>query len=186
MKIPVWTKAIKTCADPQRARRFLDLLAASSAAEVLRQASVDQAYVLTSLLSGSQALGNLLVTRPDWIGVLDPEMLKFPRRKQGLRHEVNRWLKPLLTASDFGAALARLREFKQREMLRIGGRDLARLGKLPEIVQAGDAVCLFFSLAERRQQHRGQDGDNGDDHKQFDERKRAATVLPAAPLVMLG
>ena len=135
MKNPVWTKAIKTCADPQRARRFLDLLAATSAAEALHKASVDQAHVLTALLSGSQVLGNVLVARPDWIEVLEPGVLKYPRRKQGLCHEVNRWLKPLLAASDFGAALMRLREFKQREMLRIGGRDLARLGNLPEIVQ---------------------------------------------------
>ena len=62
-------------------------------------------------------------------------MLKFPRRKQGLRNEVNRWLKPLLAASDYGAALTSLREFKQREMLRIAGRDLARLGKLAEVLQ---------------------------------------------------
>ena len=90
---------------------------------------------MPALFSGSQALSNLLVARPDWLGVLEPEALKFPRRKQGLRNEVNRWLKPLLAASDFGAALTRLREFKQREMLRIAARDLARLGKLPEIMQ---------------------------------------------------
>ncbi len=42
---------------------------------------------------------------------------------------------PLLAASDYNAALARLREFKQREMLRIAARDLARLGKLTEILQ---------------------------------------------------
>ena len=48
---------------------------------------------------------------------------------------MSRWLKPLLAASDFAAALARVREFKQREMLRIAARDLARLGNLPEIMQ---------------------------------------------------
>ena len=75
------------------------------------------------------------MAQPDWLGALEPEALKFPRRKQGLRNEVSRWLKPLLAASDFGAALTRVREFKQREMLRIAARDLARLGKLPEIMQ---------------------------------------------------
>ena len=135
MKNPVWTNAIKTCADPQRARHFLDLLAATSAGAALPAASGEQARILAALFSGSQALSNLLVARPDWLSVLEPEALKFPRRKQGLRNEVNRWLKPLLAASDFGAALTRLREFKQREMLRIAGRDLARLGKLPEIMQ---------------------------------------------------
>src|ERR1035441_8451743 len=135
MKNPVWTSAIKTCADPQRARHFLDLLAATSAGTALQAASHEQARILAALFSGSQALSNLLVAQPDWLSVLEPEAVKFPRRKQGLRSEVSRWLKPLLAAGDFGAALTHLREFKQREMLRIAGRDLARLAKLPEIIQ---------------------------------------------------
>jgi hypothetical protein len=116
MKNPVWTSAIKTCADPQRARHFLDLLAATSAGTGLQAASHEQARILAALFSGSQALSNLLVARPDWLSALEPELLKFPRRKQGLRSEVSRWLKPLLAAGDFGAALTRLREFKQREI----------------------------------------------------------------------
>jgi [glutamine synthetase] adenylyltransferase / [glutamine synthetase]-adenylyl-L-tyrosine phosphorylase len=135
MKNPVWTNAIKSCADPQRAKQFLELLAATSAGTALQAPSAEQARILAALFSGSQALSNLLVARPEWFGVLEPEGLKFPRRKQGLRNEASRWLKPLLAASDFAAALMRVREFKQREMLRIAGRDLARLGKLPEIVQ---------------------------------------------------
>lgn len=135
MKNPVWTNAIKSCADPQRARRFLELLAATSAGTALQAPSAEQARIFAALFSGSQALSNLLVARPEWLGALEPDVLRFPRRKQGLRNEVSRWLKPLLAASDLGAALPHLREFKQREMLRIAGRDLARLGKLPEIVQ---------------------------------------------------
>src|ERR1035437_3601283 len=135
MKNPVWTNAIKTGAAPERAKHFLDLLAATDAAAALQASSAEQARILAALFSGSQALSNLLVARPDWLGALEPEVLKFPRRKQGLRNEVSRWLKPLLAASDFGAALTRVREFKQREMLCIAGRDLARLGKLPETIQ---------------------------------------------------
>ncbi len=135
MNTPVWTEAIKTCAGPQRAGRFLDLLTAAGGGSALPPVSAEQARILAALFSGSQALSNLLVARPDWLNVLEPESLKYPRRKQGLRNEVNRWLKPLLAASDFGAALAQLREFKQREMLRIAARDLARLGQLPAIVQ---------------------------------------------------
>jgi glutamine synthetase adenylyltransferase len=41
----------------------------------------------------------------------------------------------LLESRDFSAALARLRQFKQREMLRIAARDLARIGDLPDILQ---------------------------------------------------
>jgi glutamate-ammonia-ligase adenylyltransferase len=135
MKNLLWTNAIKTCADPQRAKHFVDLLAATSTGEAFQASSAERARILAALFSGSQALSNLLVARPDWFSVLEPEVLKFPRRKQGLRNEVNRWLKPLLAASDYDAALTRLREFKQREMLRIAGRDLARLGKLAEILQ---------------------------------------------------
>src|SRR5208337_1803259 len=135
MKTPAWTNAIKTCADPERARRFLGFLAPTSAGAALSAVSGEQARILAALFSGSQALSNLVVARPEWLSVLEPEVLRFPRRKQGLRNEVSRWLKPLLAASDFGTALTRLREFKQREMLRIAGRDLARLGKLPEIIQ---------------------------------------------------
>jgi len=135
MKIPSWTNAIKTCAEPQRAKHFLDLLAVTDAGAALQAASAEQARILAALFSGSQALSNLVVARPDWLSLLEPEALKFPRRKQGIRNEVSRWLKPLLAASDFGAALTRLREFKQREMLRIAARDLARLATLPEVVQ---------------------------------------------------
>ena len=135
---------------PAAGEALLDLLAATSAGEALQAASAEQARILAALFAGSQALGNLLVARPDWLSVLEPEALKFPRRKQGLRNEVNRWLKPLLAASDYGAALTRLREFKQREMLRIAARDLARLGKLAEILQEiSDVadVCLDARVA---------------------------------------
>ena len=135
MKSKVWTNAVKACADPQRAKQFLDLLAANGAATGVEAASAEQARILAALFSGSQALSNLLLARPDWLSLLEPEVLKFPRRKQGMRSEVARWLRPLLASSDFGTALMRLREFKQREMLRIAGRDLARLGNLPEIIQ---------------------------------------------------
>ena len=59
MKTPAWTNAIKTCADPQRARQFLDLLAATSAGAALPAASGEQARILAALFSGSQALSNL-------------------------------------------------------------------------------------------------------------------------------
>jgi [glutamine synthetase] adenylyltransferase / [glutamine synthetase]-adenylyl-L-tyrosine phosphorylase len=135
MKNPAWTNVLKTCADPQRARQFLELVAATEVGKPLLAASEERARILAALFSGSQALSNLLVARPEWLSVLEPEVLKFPRRKQGMRNEVNRWLKPLLAASDFGTALSRLREFKQCEMLRIAARDLARLARLPVIVQ---------------------------------------------------
>jgi len=48
---------------------------------------------------------------------------------------------------------------------------ITREAKLLEIVQATDAAGLLFSLRQCRQQHAGEDGSNGDDHQQFNERE---------------
>jgi glutamate-ammonia-ligase adenylyltransferase len=135
MKNPVWTKALKNCAAPTRAKHFLEQLASTAATSDFQQASPEQARIVAALFSGSNALGNLLVAHPDWLHCLAPESITHPRHKQGLRKEINAWLRSVLDARDFSTALARLRQFKQREMMRIAARDLARLGKLPEILQ---------------------------------------------------
>lgn len=100
-------------------------------------------------------MSNLLVTHPDWLAVLEPERLNFPRRAQGVRQEAAALMQPLLAAQDFTGALAALREFKQREMLRIAARDLARLGDAPaitlEISNVAD-VCLAGVLDICRKQ----------------------------------
>src|SRR5262249_27148585 len=122
-------------ADPERTRHFFDLLSETEARAALQSASPEQANLLASLLSGSQALGNLLVSHPDWFSILNIERLQFPRRIQGLRNEVQTWLSGLLESKDYAGALNRLREFKQREMLRIAARDLGRLSNVSEITQ---------------------------------------------------
>src|SRR4051812_32020284 len=134
MKGANWARAIKASADPSRTKHFLRLLAETSAAPALRKASPEQCAILATLFSGSQALSTLLIARPDWLELLAPEHLKFARRKQGLQKEANTWLAPLLVSRDYAAAFTRIREFKQREMLRIAARDLAHLSNLPEIV----------------------------------------------------
>ena len=145
MKNPIWTKAIKHCAEPERARHVLNQLQATNAGGSLAKASEPQAAALAALFSGSQALSGQLIAHPEWFSVLEIEALKFARRKQGLEQEVNRWLAPTLEARDFGKALGGIREFKEREMLRIGTRDLARLGSMSEVIQElSDAadICL--------------------------------------------
>ena len=97
--------------------------------------SEDSRRALVALLGGSQALGNLLVANPDWLPVLNIESLQFPRRMEGFRREVEGWLKPALVARDYPGAFAELRRFRQREMLRIAARDLARLGDVVEITR---------------------------------------------------
>jgi len=167
MSNTVWKKAVAGSADPTRAAHFHALLAATEAGPALADASELQARLLASLFAGSQALSNLLVAHPGWLELTEPDRLKFPRRKQGLKQEVERPLAGLLQARDFAGALARVREFKQREMLRIAARDLGRLGKVTEITQElSDVadVCLHAvwqicrqQLAERHGQPYHQD-----------------------------
>ena len=140
-----WSATIQSSADPPRARHFLDLLDATPARRVLETMSATQARIVAALLGGSNALGNALIAHPEWLESLDPDRLQFPRREQGFRSEVAGWLDGLLKAKDYAGALGRLREFKQRELLRIAARDLARLGAVPDITrELSDVadVCL--------------------------------------------
>ena len=132
----VWKGAIRASADPERAGRVLQLLAdAGPAAAQLETASERQAAILAVLFSGSQALSTTLLTHPDWLAALTPALLQYPRRKQGLKQDLQGLIKPTLDGSDFVGALGRVRLFKQREMLRIGARDLAGLAQVPEITR---------------------------------------------------
>ena len=140
-----WKSALRDCADPQRARHYLGLLSETEVGKEFAQVSEEQARLLAAVFSGSESLSSLLVSRPEWAKSLQPDLLQYARRKQGLRQEVEAWLAPLLEAGDFNIALGKLREFKRREMLRIGARDLARLGPVWEITrEISDVadVCL--------------------------------------------
>jgi len=44
------------------------------------------------------------------------------------------------------------------------------------VVDAGGRLPSLFGLGQRRQQHRRQDRDNGDDHEQFDQGETGATT----------
>ncbi|MGA2657524.1 MAG: bifunctional [glutamate--ammonia ligase]-adenylyl-L-tyrosine phosphorylase/[glutamate--ammonia-ligase] adenylyltransferase [Verrucomicrobiota bacterium] len=145
MKCEVWTQAIRASADPQRAKHYLDALEAAGGGPALSGPSPEQARIFAALFSGSEALSALLAAQPQWLNVLDEAGLKHPRRKQGLHNEAAGWLKPLLERGDYVLALKRTREFKQRELLRIGARDLGRLGEVSEITgELSDLadVCL--------------------------------------------
>jgi glutamate-ammonia-ligase adenylyltransferase len=153
---PVWPTALEASPDPVRARHYLELLRATRAGPELKSASPEQARILAALFAGSQALSEQLVAHPAWLAeCLAPDRLAHPRRVQGLRREVQAWLRPLLQQRDAPAAFARLREFKQREMLRIAARDLARLGRTLEIcdeISTVAEVCLDGLLQVCRQQ----------------------------------
>jgi [glutamine synthetase] adenylyltransferase / [glutamine synthetase]-adenylyl-L-tyrosine phosphorylase len=138
----ILSEALENSADPPRARRAIEQLQTTPAGAALRKISPEQARVLSALLSGSQSALELLLAHPDWLApLLDPGSLLYPRREQGLRREAEQ----LLKREEYDAALGRLRQFKQREMLRIAARDLARLGNVFEITgELSDLadVCL--------------------------------------------
>ena len=126
MKNPLWAKAIANCADPQRARHYHKLFATAVGSRV-GKLTPGQIPVLVALFSGSQALSDWLVTHPECLAELDLEHITHARRLQGLQRDVEQFMKPALAHQEFALAFARLRQFKQREMLRIAARDLARV-----------------------------------------------------------
>jgi glutamate-ammonia-ligase adenylyltransferase len=145
MRTQTLSQAVAACADPQRAKDGVERLSQTSAGAFLKKISREQARVLTAVLGGSQALSELLLAHPDWLPpLLEPDFLNFPRREQGVRREIE-----MLLRQEYEAAFAGLRQFKQREMLRIAARDLARLAGALEITReislvadvVLDAVC---------------------------------------------
>jgi glutamate-ammonia-ligase adenylyltransferase len=119
----VWKKAVAAAADPERAAHYVRELG-------LKDTSAEQARILAALFSGSPASAELLRLHPGWIqSHLQPEMLRHLRREQGMRRELT------------SATLPQIREFKQREMVRIAARDLARLADLSQIMEEISAVA---------------------------------------------
>jgi [glutamine synthetase] adenylyltransferase / [glutamine synthetase]-adenylyl-L-tyrosine phosphorylase len=141
---PVWTEALAKGADPHRARHYLGLLSETEAVTVLKKASAEQARILAAVLSGSQALSGVILAQPGWLEILSPEQLEYGRRKQGFFQELRRNIEKLENSAPAGA-LAEVRQFKAREMLRVGARDLANLATVSEIIaELSDVadVCL--------------------------------------------
>ncbi len=151
-----WQTALKSCADPHRARHMFQQLKAAAPGSEIDEPQPEQARILCALFSGSQASSQQLLKHPEWLEAsLEPELLQQPRHKAGLLREIADWILPLRKAGDYGAAFGRLRHFKQREMLRIAARDLAGLGDVAtitrEISDVAD-VCLghVFDLCRQR------------------------------------
>lgn len=134
MSRDVWKHAIKNAAVPERAQSVLEDLQTTNAAKVLSLADTEQARVLCALWSGSEWASEWLRKHPEWLNELNPQSLAHARQAQGLKREVEEWFGPLLKASNYAEALARLRQFRQRQMIRIAARDLARLASTTEII----------------------------------------------------
>ena len=166
MKKPTAAAKIADRADAGQVKVLLDRLAeAGSTAD-----RAEQERILKALLNGSPVLGEMLEAHPDWVSVIEVELVRHPRRAQGFRAEVEGWLKPKLEQRDYAGALADLRQFKQREMLRIAARDLARLSNVVELTrEISDVadVCLDtvwrvcqeqFAARHGRPYHQDMDG----------------------------
>jgi glutamate-ammonia-ligase adenylyltransferase len=142
---PAWKKAIAQCADPDRAREALAQFTAGPTANWLAKASAEQARLVCALLAGSQWAADILKKHPEWLAeIVDESRLVHPRRKEGLKREVEPWL-----TEGFEPALAKLRQFKNKQMVRIAARDLARLANATQITQEISAVadvCLAAVL----------------------------------------
>jgi glutamate-ammonia-ligase adenylyltransferase len=147
----IWNRALKLSAVPDRARHYLEQLRETVAKPGLESATAEQARLLLALLSGSRALSESLLAHPEWTpACLDEEAIRHPRRTQGLQREVQQWLDPLLRQDDHATALTRLREFRQREMLRIATRDLAGMGSVAEVIrEISDVADLCISSVYR-------------------------------------
>ena len=118
MKNRVWANCIKACANPQGRSTSSNSLAPRPPEAPWKGFRPNKTRILAALFSGSQALSNSLVSHPDWLSSLEPALLAFPRRKEGLSKETRAWLKRHLEGRDYGAALTQLRQFKNREMMR--------------------------------------------------------------------
>lgn len=145
MKKIAWEKIVRASADPARVQQFLKSATAPRVRSWLADCSADSARILAAVVSGSQFSAELLQSNPDFLSLLDYEHLRFPRRAEGLQREAQSCIKSALAERDYAAALGELRRLKQREILRIGARDLGRLSNVVEITQEVSEladVCL--------------------------------------------
>src|SRR5213593_511663 len=99
MKHSVWSTAIEKSADPRRARHSFELLSATSAGPNLSNITIEGAEALAALCSGSEVLSTLVLRHPEYLALLQPEVLRFARQKQGLQRELNSRLAAFLESS---------------------------------------------------------------------------------------
>ena len=89
---PAWKKALQSCADPARARHVLDQLAPTTVGTWLARINPEQARITSALFAGSQWAGDIVKKYPDWLPeLINEERIRFPRRKEGLKREVEPW-----------------------------------------------------------------------------------------------
>ncbi len=152
----MWNNALKNCADPKRAEKFLALLKSIAPEWLSAKTSPTTRHALSSLFSGSQALSEMLLRNPEWIQEsLCSDTLKTPRHLEDLDGELQHALKPLIQKGAYSAAFKKVRRFNQRERIRIAVRDLAGWATATNtILEISDLaeVCLetVYRICNRR------------------------------------
>ena len=125
MTSKAWQNLFRETADARRAQSSFDMLPPAA----VKGMKAEDAKMLAAVLGGSECIPQWLVAHPEWLEIFDSNALKRTRRLAGLQRELNQLLKRQKDVD----ALAVIRRFKQREMVRIATRDLARLADVSEI-----------------------------------------------------
>jgi [glutamine synthetase] adenylyltransferase / [glutamine synthetase]-adenylyl-L-tyrosine phosphorylase len=153
--LPLLNRLIPVCADPDMAlnnlERFLSVDAAlAQAAALTAETHPSPLEVLIQLFSTSQYLTDLLIAQPGEV-----TRLAIPLRHSPTREELIRQLQTEADAmTEDGVLLSVIRQFRQRELLRIGANDILRDRPLEEITRdistvAEAAVEVALQLAQR-------------------------------------
>lgn len=125
MTSKAWQNLFRETADARRAQSSFEMLPLAA----VKGMKVEDAKMLAAVLGGSECIPQWLVAHPEWLEIFDSNALQRTRRLAGLQRELNQLLKRQKDVD----ALAVIRRFKQREMIRIATRDLARLADVSEI-----------------------------------------------------
>ena len=105
------------------------------------------------------------------IGVLAPGQVEIAGNPEHLRK--------LHIPADVGHGVCRVGSAVWRQVIFvIQNVEMRRQAPLLEVVQTGNALSFRLGFGQRWQQKRSQDGDNGDDDEQLDQRKATQRPLP--------
>ncbi|MBI3582223.1 MAG: hypothetical protein HY098_09170 [Nitrospinae bacterium] len=168
---PRWVeKGASTSFAPEKARvnfeRFFAKVAETEPA-LLKKLSKRNIPLIASLFSGSQALSDTALRNPRWLfWALGPGILDSTRFKRDMRHE-----RDALSSRIPNSPKEALCDFKNRELLRIGWRDLLKwadtvetlddLSRLADVTVEGAMNVSRFGLRERFGEVANPDGSPG-------------------------
>lgn len=168
---PRWVeKGAQTSFAPEKARVNFERFVAKAAEadpELLKKLTKRNIPLIAALFSGSQALSDMALRNPHWLfWALAPGILDSTRFKRDMRFERGALLKKLANAPKEA-----LCDFRNRELLRIGWRDLLKradtvetledLSRLADVSVEGAMNTAKSILTERFGSVRNPDGTPG-------------------------